>query len=81
MTGDPLRSVRRTLIIGTAIPISILGCVALMGTSGLTLNIMSLGGLALGIGMIVDASIVVLESVMRRRELGDAPLEAAVSAS
>ncbi|HMM34646.1 MAG TPA: efflux RND transporter permease subunit, partial [Thermoanaerobaculia bacterium] len=64
-----LRSVRRTLIIGTAIPISILGCVALMGTSGLTLNIMSLGGLALGIGM--------LENIDRHQREHPDPVEAA----
>ncbi len=72
-----LRSVRRTLIIGTAIPISILGCVALMGTSGLTLNIMSLGGLALGIGMLVDNAIVMLENIDRHQREHPDPVEAA----
>jgi hydrophobe/amphiphile efflux-1 (HAE1) family protein len=72
-----LRSWRRTLIIGTSIPIAILGCVALMGVSGMTLNIMSLGGLALGIGMLVDNAIVMLENIDRhQRSLAD-PVEAA----
>ncbi len=72
-----LRSVRRTLIIGTAIPISILGCVALMGISGLTLNIMSLGGLALGVGMLVDNAIVMLENIDRHQREDPDPVEAA----
>ncbi|MGV8040791.1 MAG: efflux RND transporter permease subunit [Thermoanaerobaculaceae bacterium] len=72
-----LRSVRRTLIIGTAIPISILGCVALMGVSDLTLNIMSLGGLALGIGMLVDNAIVMLENIDRHQREHPDPVEAA----
>lgn len=72
-----LRSVRRTLIIGTAIPISILGCVALMGSSGLTLNIMSLGGLALGVGMLVDNAIVMLENIDRHQREHPDPVEAA----
>jgi len=72
-----LRSWRRTLIIGTSIPIALLGCVALMGVGDLTLNIMSLGGLALGIGMLVDNAIVMLENIDRhQREQPDA-LEAA----
>lgn len=72
-----LRSVRRTLIIGTAIPISILGCIALMGVSDLTLNIMSLGGLALGIGMLVDNAIVMLENIDRHQRDHPDPVEAA----
>jgi len=72
-----LRSWRRTLIIGTAIPIAILGCLALMGVSGLTLNIMSLGGLALGIGMLVDNSIVMLENIDRHQREHSDPVEAA----
>ncbi|HPC84017.1 MAG TPA: efflux RND transporter permease subunit [Thermoanaerobaculaceae bacterium] len=72
-----LRSLRRTLIVGTAIPISILGCVALMGASDLTLNIMSLGGLALGIGMLVDNAIVMLENIDRHQREHPDPVEAA----
>ena len=74
-----LRRFAPTLVIALSIPISVIVTFAPMQLYGVSLNIMSLGGLALGIGMIVDASIVVLESVMRRRELGDAPLEAAVT--
>jgi multidrug efflux pump subunit AcrB len=72
-----LRSWRRTLVIGTAIPIAILGCLALMGVSGMTLNIMTLGGLALGIGMLVDNSIVMLENVDRHQRDHPDPVEAA----
>jgi len=72
-----LRSWRRTLIVGTAIPIALLGCVALMGVGDLTLNIMSLGGLALGIGMLVDNAIVMLENVDRHQREHPDPVEAA----
>jgi len=63
-----LRSFRSTAIIATAIPISIIATFALMYFGGLTLNLMSLGGLALGIGMLVDNAIVVLENIYRLRE-------------
>jgi hydrophobic/amphiphilic exporter-1 (mainly G- bacteria), HAE1 family len=63
-----LKDFRSTLIIGIAIPISIVATFILMLTQGVSLNIMSLGGLALGVGMLVDNSIVVLESIYRRRE-------------
>ncbi len=72
-----LRSWRRTLIIGTSIPIAILGTVALMGISDLTLNIMSLGGLALGIGMLVDNAIVMLENIDRHQQQHTDPVAAA----
>lgn len=71
-----LRSLRRTVIIGLAIPLSILGCLALMGVSGMTLNLMSLGGLALGIGMLVDNAIVMLENIDRHQRQGEDALEA-----
>ncbi|KDA52940.1 MAG: efflux RND transporter permease subunit [Acidobacteriota bacterium] len=71
-----LRSLRRTVIIGLAIPLSILGCLALMGVSGMTLNLMSLGGLALGIGMLVDNAIVMLENIDRHQRRGEDALEA-----
>ncbi len=70
-----LRDFRSTLIIGIAIPISIVTTFILMLTRGVSLNIMSLGGLALGVGMLVDNSIVVLESIHRRRELADEKLD------
>ncbi len=67
----------RTLIVGVSIPISIVATFFLMYRTGTTLNIMSLGGLALGVGMLVDNAIVVLESIFRRREQGLSALEAA----
>ncbi len=67
-----LRDLRSTLIIGLSIPISIMATFAAMYQTGVTLNIMSLGGVALGVGMLVDNSIVVLESVARRRRAGGA---------
>ena len=63
-----LRGFRSALIITTAIPISILGTVFLMYASGISLNIMSLGGLALGVGMLVDNGIVILENTYRHRQ-------------
>ena len=65
-----LRDLRSTLIIGFSIPISIMATFTLMYQTGITLNIMSLGGIALGVGMLVDNSIVVLESVHRHRGKG-----------
>ena len=65
-----LRNIISTFIIATAIPISIIATFALMYFGGLTLNIMTLGGLALGIGMLVDNAIVVLENIYRYRESG-----------
>ena len=62
-----LGNVRRTLIIGTAIPIAIMVTFIIMGLSGLTLNIMTLGGLALGVGMLVDNTIVMLENITRKQ--------------
>ncbi len=70
-----LRDVRSTVIIGLSIPISIMATFALMYQTGITLNIMSLGGVALGVGMLVDNSIVVLESVHRHRLSGVALAE------
>ncbi len=65
-----LRDLRSTVIIGLSIPISILATFAAMYQTGITLNIMSLGGVALGVGMLVDNSIVVLEAVARHRREG-----------
>ena len=72
-----LRDPRSTVIIAVSIPISIMATFALMYQTGITLNIMSLGGVALGVGMLVDNSIVVLESVHRQRRAGGALAEAA----
>ncbi|HUF26169.1 MAG TPA: efflux RND transporter permease subunit [Gemmatimonadaceae bacterium] len=65
-----LRSLRKTLIIGLAIPIAIMATFALMGFFKLTLNIMSLGGLALGVGLLIDNAIVMLENIFRKRDEG-----------
>lgn len=73
-----LRTLSATLIIATAIPISVVVTFAPMFLSDVSLNIMSLGGLALGVGMLVDNAIVVLESISRCREEGDPISKAAV---
>ncbi len=65
-----LRNFASTLIIGTAIPISVITTFALMYFNGFTLNTVSFGGLALGVGMLVDNGIVVLENIFRHREEG-----------
>ena len=65
-----LRDLKSTSIISLAIPISVIATFFLMFTSDVSLNIMSLGGLALGVGMLVDNSIVVLESIQRYRDQG-----------
>ncbi|TFH17091.1 MAG: efflux RND transporter permease subunit [Lentisphaerales bacterium] len=74
-----LRNLRSTLIIATAIPFSIVASFALMYFAGFTLNMMTLGGLALGIGMLVDNSIVVLENIYRLRQEQHDPMLAAVN--
>jgi HAE1 family hydrophobic/amphiphilic exporter-1 len=73
-----LKSVKSTLIIGASIPISLLVTFAPLNLMGVSLNIMSLGGLALGVGMLVDSSIVVLESIYRNQEAGLPRVEATV---
>jgi HAE1 family hydrophobic/amphiphilic exporter-1 len=73
-----LRDLRPTLIIATSIPLSVLATFILMYRLGVTLNIMSLGGLTLGIGMLVDASIVVLEAIQRRIAAGATRARAAI---
>jgi len=72
-----LRRIGTTLVISVAIPVSIIATFNLMYFNGLTLNIMTLGGLALGAGMLVDNAIVVLENITRLREEG-VPLRDAV---
>ncbi len=76
-----LGSVRRTLIIGSAIPIAVLVTFGLMAGFGLSLNIMTLGGLALGVGMLVDSTIVMLENVYRHQRLGESTVAAAANAA
>ncbi len=73
-----LRSIRSTIIIGLSLPISIIGIFSLLYAGGMTLNMMSLGGLALGLGHLIDCSIVVLESIYRYRQNGYSMKEAAV---
>jgi len=73
-----LRNLTATIIIGISIPISVIATFAPMKIFSVSLNIMSLGGLALGIGMLVDNSIVVLESIARCREEGDNLIDATV---
>jgi HAE1 family hydrophobic/amphiphilic exporter-1 len=72
-----LRDVRVPVAIALAIPISIVTTFALFDAAGVSINIMSLGGLALGVGLLMDNSIVVVENIFRQRELGLAPVEAA----
>lgn len=75
-----LRSVRTTVVAAVAIPVSVIATFALIYAGGFTLNLMTLGGLALGVGMMVDNAIVVLESITRKREQeGASATEAAVS--
>lgn len=76
-----LRSFSSTLIIAIAIPISVISTFALMFFNGFTLNTISFGGLALGVGMLVDNAIVVLENVYRHREDGKSNLDAAMVGS
>jgi HAE1 family hydrophobic/amphiphilic exporter-1 len=73
-----LRNFRSTLIVAAAIPVSVVSTFALMYYSKMTLNLMSLGGLMLGIGMLVDNSIVVLESIYRKIEEGEERFAAAI---
>ncbi|MDH4312281.1 MAG: efflux RND transporter permease subunit [Gammaproteobacteria bacterium] len=72
-----LRDARATLISSIAIPVSVLGTFVLMYAFDITLNIMSLGGIALAVGMLVDNAVVVLESIVRNHEKGMTRVEAA----
>ena len=76
-----LGDLRRTLIIGSAIPLAVMVTFSLMGAGGLTFNIMTLGGLALGVGMLVDNTIVMLENVQRHQQAGEEGLEAGTAAA
>jgi HAE1 family hydrophobic/amphiphilic exporter-1 len=72
-----LRDARATLITGIAIPVSVIGTFVLMYMFDLSLNIMSLGGIALAVGMLVDNAVVVLENIVRHREEGRSRVDAA----
>lgn len=74
-----LRNARSTLIIFTAIPLSIIATFILMYFNHDTLNLITLGGLALGLGRMVDDSIVVFENIYRHRSMGLSPMEAALT--
>jgi HAE1 family hydrophobic/amphiphilic exporter-1 len=76
-----LRDFRSTLIVSTSIPVSVIGTFALLYFGGFTLNTMTFGGLALGIGMIVDAAIVVLENTHRHLHMGKDKMTAAIEGS
>jgi HAE1 family hydrophobic/amphiphilic exporter-1 len=76
-----LRDFRSTLIVCTSIPVSVIGTFACSIFGGFTLNTMTFGGLALGIGMIVDASIVVLENTHPPSAHGQGPMTAAIDGS
>lgn len=73
-----LRNVKPTVIIAFSIPISLLFALVMMYFSGVTMNIISLAGLALGVGMLVDNSIVVIENIYRLRNEGMSSVESAV---
>lgn len=73
-----LRKIRPTLIVGASIVISVITAFVLMYFSGITLNMISMGGLALGVGMLVDNSIVVIENIFRLRSEGMDAKEAAI---
>lgn len=75
-----LRNVWTTLVISISIPLSVIATFNLMYAQDISLNIMSLGGIALAIGMLVDNAIVVLENIARYKEQGMAPMEAAKKA-
>jgi hydrophobic/amphiphilic exporter-1 (mainly G- bacteria), HAE1 family len=72
-----LRDARATAVIGVAIPVSVVGTFLLMYMADVSLNIMSLGGIALAVGMLVDNSIVVLENIVRKKEQGLGVVDAA----
>ncbi|MDZ7290229.1 MAG: efflux RND transporter permease subunit [candidate division KSB1 bacterium] len=71
-----LRNLRSSLIVAVSIPVSMIVTFAVMDQAGLTLNIISMAGLALAVGMLVDNSIVVLENIFRHREMGEELREA-----
>ncbi|MFD1064469.1 efflux RND transporter permease subunit [Oceanobacillus locisalsi] len=76
-----LKSVRATIVIGLSIPIAIIATFVLMYFTGQTLNVLSLGGLALGIGMMLDSSIIILENIFSYRRRGYSLFEAATKGS
>ncbi len=73
-----MRNLSATLIVSAAIPVCVIATFALVYFSGLTLNMMTFGGLALGIGMLLDNAIVVLDNIFYKRETGETPFDSAV---
>ena len=74
-----LKDIKPTLVVGISIPLSVLFAIVLMYFTGLDLNVMTLAGLSLGIGMLVDNSVVVIENTYRLRALGESTVKSAVS--
>lgn len=74
-----LRDIKPTLIVALSIPISVIFALVLIYFSGVTLNMISLSGLAIGVGMLVDNSVVVIENIYRLRNLGVPPVKAALN--
>ena len=73
-----LRNLKSTTVISTAIPISIMATFGLLYFNGFTLNLMTIGALALGVGQLLDNSIVVMENIFRHREMGKESKQAAI---
>jgi multidrug efflux pump subunit AcrB len=73
-----LRDIRATILIATAIPVSLLATFIVLQLTGRSLNVISLAGLAFAVGMVLDAAIVVSENIVRLRERGDTPFVAAM---
>lgn len=74
-----LKDIKPTFIVALSIPISVIFALVLMYFSGVTLNMISLSGLAIGVGMLVDNSVVVIENIYRLRSLGVPPIKAALN--
>lgn len=74
-----LRDIKPTIIVACSIPISVVFAIVLMYFSGVTLNLISMSGLAIGVGMLVDNSVVVIENIYRLRGLGVSPIKAALN--
>ena len=73
-----LRSLRTTLVVVIAIPVSIMGTFLMLGLMGRSLNVISLAGMAFAVGMLVDNAVVVLENIFRHHQKGEQPIQAAV---
>ena len=76
-----LGDIRRTLIIGSSIPLGVMAALLMMDAVGLTLNVMTLGGIALGVGLLVDNTIVMLENTYRHQRMGKDKVAAAADAA